>query len=243
MVNEEISKGYKIAICDDEQIHIKRLQEALAKTGREFEIFVFTSGEDLLNAKEEFQMIFLDVMMEGLNGFQTAEKLRDNGFQGLILFQTSYIDNFTEAFRVKAFRYLLKPIQTEKLEEALQAAEWELMDEREIYVTYKGVSVFIKCREIVCIKAQRDECVIYDIFGREHISNKGIGYWNVLFSSQSFFQVHKSYLIAMRYVTGFLKKGYISLQGVDFLVPVSKRLITDFKKAHMEYIKKRGTII
>jgi len=41
----------------------------------------------------------------------------------------------------------------------------------------------------------------------------------------------------------FLKKGYISLQGVDFLVPVSKRLITDFNKAHMEYIKKRGTII
>lgn len=240
MVNKERSSTYMIAICDDEQIYVDNLIDELSKTKYVFDISVFTSGEDLLRSEKEFQVIFLDVVLGGIDGFQTAERLRNSGFRGLILFLTSYTDNFTEAFRVKSFRYLLKPLQSEKLIEALNAIEKELEEAREIYVVYRGKPEFIKCKEIVCIKALRDESIIYDVFGGEHMSNSALGSWKEELPSQMFFQVHKSYLIAMHYVTGLPKNGYLSLKGKEEDVPISKRLVTVFKEAFFEYVRMRN---
>lgn len=240
MEKNEKKRGYKVAVCDDEQIYTDSLVAELKKSEYEFDISAFSSGEQLLEAKEAFQIIFLDVMMGGMTGFQTAEQLRERGYQGLIIFLTSHTDNFTEAFRVKSFRYLLKPLQPDKLREALFAAEKELEEEKEVLVLHKGETVFLKCSDIACVKGLKDESVVYDVFGGEHLSNKAIGYWKEELPKAMFYQVHKSYLIALRYVVGLPKDGYISLKGKAEAVPVSKRTVTAFKEAYFQYARTRG---
>lgn len=231
---------FYIAICDDETVYAESLREELLKTKYKFDISVFESGEALLGSEKEFQIVFLDVAMGNLNGFQTAELLRNKGYQGFIIFLTSHVENFTEAFRVKSFRYLIKPLQREKLEEALNAIETELEDTKEVCVVYKGAPVFVRCNEIVCIKALRDESLIYDVCGGEHMSNKSLAYWKETMPQHMFFQVHKSYLVAMRYVTGLPKNGVIQMKGKEEGVPVSKRLITAFKEAFFKYARTRS---
>ena len=60
MEKNEKKRGYKVAVCDDEQIYTDSLVAELKKSEYEFDISAFSSGEQLLEAKEAFQIIFLD---------------------------------------------------------------------------------------------------------------------------------------------------------------------------------------
>lgn len=71
---------FKIAICDDEEILIRELRECLDRyskeTGREFCYFENHDGTELLkNYQPDFDLIFMDIKMEKMNGLKTAEEI------------------------------------------------------------------------------------------------------------------------------------------------------------------------
>jgi len=98
--------NYKIAVCDDEKIFVDDLTEKIKSCGNEYEIYPFDSGESLLKSKIVFNIIFLDIEMTGLDGINAAFKLRENGYDGIIIFLTSHTEFMPEAFKVNAFRFL-----------------------------------------------------------------------------------------------------------------------------------------
>lgn len=113
----------KIAICDDEERELERTQKLLAEyTQEKLSVKAFRSGETLLAAGERFDVILLDIDMEGLNGIETARRIRLVDKEVKLIYLTNYCDYITFAFAVHAFAYLLKPVQKEELFSQLEEA-------------------------------------------------------------------------------------------------------------------------
>ena len=117
---------YKIAVCDDEQIFGDDVVKKLKEQSEHCEISEYISGEELLNSSMEFDMIFLDIEMTGINGINAAFTLRERGYDGMIIFLTSHTEFMPDAFKVKAFRFLDKPLDSEKFNEAFSEAKKEI---------------------------------------------------------------------------------------------------------------------
>lgn len=113
----------KAAVCDDEKIFHKEVSDLLRKymNTRNIEIYTdfYENGEALLKSKWEYDIIFLDYQMVGINGIETAEKLREANSDSVIIFISAYPAAALDAYEVKTFRFLVKPIDEAKLFKAL----------------------------------------------------------------------------------------------------------------------------
>src|SRR5712691_8554511 len=105
-------------VVDDEPLAVKRLVRMLAATGR-VEIAGSTSEPEaalaFLNA-HGVDVLFLDIQMPGLTGFELLERLET---QPLVIFTTAYDRYALNAFDVNSIDYLLKPIEADRLDRAL----------------------------------------------------------------------------------------------------------------------------
>ncbi len=108
----------KAFLVDDESLALKRLQRMLAVTGRVEIAGTSTDPEEAIAAilKTKPDVLFLDIEMPGMTGFQMLSKLDP---QPLIVFTTAYNQYALEAFGVNSVDYLLKPIEAPQLARAL----------------------------------------------------------------------------------------------------------------------------
>lgn len=123
----------KITYCDDSWIQQGLIDEWLkfytAKKGITIEGVGFTTGNDLLAAVEagaSFDIYILDILLPGMRGTEVAERLRERGDQGKIIYLTSSSVFEKQSDEVHVFDYLIKPIQPEQLYNVLDRAIAEL---------------------------------------------------------------------------------------------------------------------
>lgn len=116
----------RIAICDDETDARDALRFQLEKIlieDAEEIVYEFSSGTNaaswLANHPGEIDLLFLDVEMKGLNGMETAEKIRTFDEQIMIVFVTGYSDYVFDGYHVGALDYLVKPVSEEKLRQLI----------------------------------------------------------------------------------------------------------------------------
>lgn len=144
-----------IAVCDDEKIIVDDIAAKLTSQCGDCRIIKFFSGEQLLESTFDFDMIFLDIEMNGIDGLNTANALRKMGYNGVIIFLTSHLEYMQEAFKVGAFRYLEKPIDNEKFNEAFSNARYDILNTEHIIFNEKGQNLCIKLTDIVYIDMNR----------------------------------------------------------------------------------------
>ena len=187
---------YKIAVCDDEQIFVDDVVKKLKEQSEHCEISEYISGEELLNSSLEFDMIFLDIEMTGINGINAAFTLRERGYDGMIIFLTSHTEFMPDAFKVKAFRFLDKPLDSEKFNEAFSEAKKEIMNTEHILLSDRsGKTVYLKLTDIVYLEAYGDGTYIYGKMGKVYDTDKPLKYWKEQIGSEHFYQIHKSFIV------------------------------------------------
>ena len=104
----------EIAICEDEQADRERLREMLHtildKYSLEQQITCYSSGEELLNASLRFDLIFMDIVMEGRNGIDIGQEIYGKNQSVKIIYQTNFNEYCMDAVNtVHAFAFLEKP--------------------------------------------------------------------------------------------------------------------------------------
>ena len=233
---------YKIAICDDEAQIIDSIAEKLSAAG-EYEIHRFDSGEKLLEAPSDYHILFLDIEMSGIDGIQTAFSLRENNYDGIIIFLTSHTEFMPDAFKVNAFRFLSKPIDDEKFSEAFTAAERVVLNTAHVLINARSKSIYMKLTDIVFLEAYGDGTYIYDKNGNVYDSDCSLKYWKEAIGTELFFQVHKSYIVSFMHVTHIEKNGTLMLKGYTQEISTSRRNYAAFKSAFFDYIKKHAQIM
>jgi two-component system LytT family response regulator len=109
-------------VVDDERLAVQRLTRLLTGTGRVTIAGCTTDPEEAVEALREadVDVIFLDIQMPEMNGFALIEKL-DRAIP--VVFTTAYDRYALEAFAVNSIDYLLKPVESARLEKALDKLE------------------------------------------------------------------------------------------------------------------------
>lgn len=120
----------KIAICDDEPEIRNDIERKIRLLYPETEILLYEDGKALLDAEAPFDIVFLDIRMEGMNGMEAARALRAAGSDAVIIFVTALEEYVYEAFDVGAFHYLVKPLDRGKFYEVLSKAVTQCQNRR-----------------------------------------------------------------------------------------------------------------
>lgn len=118
----------KIALVDDEQIYIDEITQICRQFGAEndieLEIYAFPNGDSFLSSldKYAYNIIFMDIFMDGTDGVSAAKKLRQLDSGCIVIFLTSCADRMPEAFSCHAFEYILKPFDDNRVRDVLNDA-------------------------------------------------------------------------------------------------------------------------
>jgi len=120
----------RVAICDDEKICRAQALDiatdyAEERQDREVVFEMFEESEALLQAIRagaQFDILVLDIVMPGMNGIELGQALRDAGYDGKIIYLTSSEEYAIDSFRIRAFHYLLKPIERQSFFAAMDEA-------------------------------------------------------------------------------------------------------------------------
>lgn len=227
----------RIAICDDEKQICEFLKEKIRRyyfsNDINFSIQTFENGEKLLESDlNQIDVLFLDVEMPGRNGMKVAKAIREKNKEMIIVFLTAYSEFVFESFKVDAFRYLVKPVKNQELNETLDAIQQKFC-ETEDYLSFQFQNEIysIKYSDIVYIEGMRDKIWIY-CKGRTYRWRGTLKNLCDQLNGKGFFQVHRSYIINMNKIQKYNSQT-VSLDG-DFEVPISKYRLNEFKE---EYLK------
>ncbi len=119
----------KIAIVDDSKTEQERLAAFLEAWARENSITLsadtYGSGESFTAALQthKYDVIFMDIMMDGQNGIETAKQLRKISLETLLVFITSSPEFMAQAFPCHAFDYVMKPYTQDRIMQVLDEAK------------------------------------------------------------------------------------------------------------------------
>lgn len=231
----------KISICDDEKIICDELERKLLELNPDYSVGCFGSGTALLASGRSSDLIFLDIEMPELDGMETARQLRLKNGNEYIIFLTSHTEFMPEAFKVRAFRFLRKPIEDGELKEAVCEAEKEIMNNVKLAVTVRGVTELVNLSDIICFEAFGDGTYIYTK-SKVFESGKPMKYWMEKAGSEHFFQIHRAYYAAFRYVRN-IEGSTVSMHYMKHPIDISRRKLSLFKKALADYIRKDAKYI
>lgn len=232
----------KAAICDDEEFHRQLLSAEINSCSTDYSIDEYSSGAELLKYAKKYDIFFLDIEMPDLSGMETAQLLRKNNIDSPIIFLTSHSEYIYDAFKVKAFRFLNKPIGRAALAEALKEAETEILNEEKLVITQKGRIYTIPLKNIIYFEAFGDGTYIYDIHGNTYECTTPLKTWNDSISDKGFFKIHKSYIVSLRYVSS-LENSILRLANIKTSFKISRRNLAGFKEAYFSFVKSNAHVI
>ena len=150
----------KVAVCDNDVEFLKELTDLIDSYIFDRNVMLnvkkFTDYESLLNQIDDFDIFFLDYKMDGIDGLSFARKLAEKyGDRKRIVFVTAYPEIVYEAFEVRAFRFLVKPIEREKLYRTLDDLLMTTNLNPKITVKTDGETHYLEADEIHYLKVER----------------------------------------------------------------------------------------
>lgn len=231
-----------IAICDDEIVFLNDQYE-LIKTTFEDEgipcvIDTFNNSSDLINSDLDYDIIFLDVEMDGMNGIEAAEKLHKDNKDCLIFFVTNYENYMDKALDKHAFRFWVKPINKNRLIDSIDSAMKRINAQNKYLMTFKENKKPVKflLENVICayiedkkihIKTTDSEIIAKDVF--MNIKKQ--------LNTNYFFECHHSYMVNFNFIKDYTSKDIICRNGEkNYLLYISKRKYSDFKKSFMKWM-------
>ena len=226
----------RIAVCDDEKTSLETLisglEEYCIERKTDFDYVGFSDYEQLLPRIGEFDGFILDYMTPGMDGLTFAQTVRDAGsHEKPIIFVTSYPEIVYDSFKVRAFRFLVKPVQKDDLFEALDACLFSDASNKTLSIKTDGAIEIVHANSICCVEAVGRDCVIATEQG-EIFSHKSISWFEDELGGCGFFRVHRSFLVNLRKIVRF-NKSKIELTGGK-TVEISTRKYKDFCQHYLE---------
>lgn len=169
----------RIAICDDDinardALHIQ-LESILMEESEKI-VYEFASGQTavnwLLKHPGEIDLLFLDVEMPGVNGMETAERIREFDKNMMLVFVTGYADYVFDGYRVGALDYVIKPAGRERLYEIMKRVREQILSGAEknfvfqntegtYRFSYEEILYFYSERRQVTIVTERGNFTFY----------------------------------------------------------------------------------
>lgn len=231
----------RVAVCDDDWNFCEGIRRMLEEHfgGMIDRIDDFSSGEELMDSIKtgnRYQMVFLDQEMKEMDGIATANAIRDFPEQqdAILFFITAYECEIVSVVDVHPFAYIRKPVEEKKIIHSVQKA-LNLLDVGEKYMVIKQKSgdILLNPIKIHYIGAKGHRC---DIWYEDHIIQCSMSmrklYETLCQQSDLFVQVHRSYVINMKYLSNTQKMEIIMKDNKR--VPLGEKYYGGFLEKYSE---------
>jgi DNA-binding LytR/AlgR family response regulator len=224
-VIEEI-KMIRIAICDDDEYTLNVLKSAIdrefSKHTDDYNVNCYSNGILLLddNKHTAFDVLFLDIDMPKISGFEIAQQFRDSFLQCFIIFVTSHADLVYRSFDFQPFNFIQKE-PAESFDKTLSSVIDKLMEHmkqhKKIVLENDEETAVVYYHNIIYIESSKH-------YLKYHIQNKetpliirgSINEMESEISSYDFVRIHRGYIVNLKYIKSIDKKigkVYINYNG------------------------------
>jgi DNA-binding LytR/AlgR family response regulator len=185
----------RIGICDDEAVFRENVVSYCEKefASEQPSIYIFTSGEELLEFGEEMDYLFLDIEMSGMDGIFVKNSFEKLGRQTRIIFLTSHKERMVEAFGLNVIGFLAKPLQPEEFSTIAKKMK-ELLHRDMVEWSEGGECYYIPTSSIRYVEAQ-DKYTIVHTHTNHYLVRRTVKEWEEILPATSFCRVNRSYLI------------------------------------------------
>lgn len=238
-------------IIDDENKGRLALRQKIADYCSNVEIVAEASnGEEGIDIIEKHkpQLIFLDIEMPRVNGFEMLNQLKDKNFH--LIFTTAYDHYAIKAIKYSAFDYLLKPIDIDELKHAVEKivttkaedirGQVELLQQniKNPAVALNKLAIptldglcFYNLSDLVHLEASSNYTNLFFLDGKKVLASKTLKDFEELLPTDTFFRPHHSHIINLKFISKYIKGdgGQIELSNGS-VVDVSRRKKEEFLK-------------
>jgi two-component system, LytTR family, response regulator len=228
----------RVVLVDDEPQSCKSLVIKLKSIAEDIEVVAsFHHPDKAIPGIRKIKpaVVFLDIEMPGMNGFQMLEKMEEFDFE--VIFVTAYDEYTLNALRISALDYLLKPVDTEDLKNALTRLRKKIsMQENSMHTneeselsgntvkehhapkrlalaTLQGI-VFLKINEIIRVEALSNYSTFYLVNKQKVMVSKTLKEFEPILTMQNFFRVNRSCIVNTDYIVKYKNEdgGVLELQ-------------------------------
>ena len=238
----------KIAICDDEKYFRKEINDILIpylnEKGIVHSIDAFDSGEEFVLRGIEmlkYDVVFLDINMERMDGLETARKIREYSKDVFIVFVTAYIDYTLEGYKVDAIRYILKNNSTlknaveecmdaiqDKMNYSVNTIEFEFLEGKKSILLDRILYIESNLHKLI-FYIMEDTLEKYTLYMTlDELENK--------LSCDRFLRIHQSYLVNIAHVGKVVRYSLFTDNGTELSIPKARykevqRAVAEYKGA------------
>lgn len=231
----------KILICDDEIQYVEMLQSNIQAYMQchslNCHITVATSPEQVVKSNMCYDLAFLDIQMEGMDGITLAKKLKEQNGKIALFFVTNYDEYQDDAMDLRAFRFFSKPFDINRLYSGLDKA-MEYIDGAyvDIFLYSNNIQQRILVDDILYITRLNRQVVLITKSEKLIVREN----YDILcdkMPSLFFYPVHKSFYINLHYIKRYAySEVYLTN---DTRIPVASRKQAQFHKYWFEYLRRR----
>lgn len=221
----------KTGIIDDEIHCIETLAYDLKSDHKDRIDIVFTARNGVeaikLINKLKPDLIFLDIEMSGLGGFDILEVLNDKTIK--IVFTTAHSKYAVKAVGSQADAYLLKPILPEELKAVIDKVHGEIQASsnstsiKKLSIPNSNGIELIPYEDIIYCKSDDNYTTVFLCSGEKVVASKTLKYFGELLPEGQFVRIHKSFIINLMHLKKYLKSdGGVVVMLKDIKLPVSR---------------------
>lgn len=229
----------RVSICDDEKSMQTVLEKLIDEYSRMRNIDVaidkFDNGHDLIRAlnKKEYEIVFMDYQMDDIDGMETSRLIRSRKNKCVIIFVSAYPEIAVDSYEVDTFRFIVKPINREKLFKAIDDYQKSIDQDRLLTLKTHDGTWKIKMSEIIYAEAKGKHTIIrttqntFEI----HIHLKKI---EERLPNEKFCRCQRAYIAGFEHIDRHTNAEIIFDNGER--AQIGKVYISKFKKAFQNYI-------
>lgn len=231
----------RFAICDDNFVHAHLLESCLIELlDDNIECDIYQSGEALLdkifNTDNRYDMLFLDIEMEGNNGIDTANAIREKDEKLLIIFVTSHSEYMKECFQCMPFRFMIKPVQQGELEEILKAARKKLARSKTT-VGFKVNKTMVRLYtdDIIFCESTSHYITIHTKTEAYRV-RMTMEQLDEMLPYPAFCRVHRSFMVHFKYVKSIREQALLLYEG-NQLIPIGRNYKNNVMVSFTNYME------
>ena len=228
-----------IAVVDDEKLIMQQIGGLIEKQMPDCCLEFYATGEELLGEGKRFDIVFLDIQMDGIDGIETARRLRKKQDDIVLIFVTGNREYVFEALDLYAFHYLLKPVDENKFREVLVRAAGEVAKKKEKkFLFIKKRNLTLDQADILYIESRAKKVEIHTAGSKDIIEIYATMEDLEGQLGQDFYRCHRAYIVNMAYITEYDNDSIIITNGDK--IYLTKKKYRDFVKAYMWYLQNGG---
>lgn len=221
----------KIAIVDDELHWHDKIETILCQYDN-VEIDNYSNGEEFLHNTKNYDIVFMDIEMPSMDGFDTIKKARELNLQSIYIIMTTHSEMSRKGYLVNAFRYIDKQKMKDEIPEAINSANIILDNNKRISVNVIGKGLLeINLSNILYIETEKHRVLVHTNNDVVRCVDRMIDLENKLLK-ENFYRCHNAYIVNLD-VVNKIEKTYAILKNGE-KVEISRRKYQEFGNRYLE---------